>query len=112
MTSTLRFDPDGGARCVASRVPIALVAIGHVTTHRASRVEPVSPVLRAAFRALRRAFGDAGRVASWTRRWRCAWRVDLRPSGGPVLAETWRDRSAAIAAELNWLHARVIRRGA
>lgn len=105
---TIRFDPNGTARCVASEAPIALVTLGTVRTHRASHVEPAAWPLRLAFRALRRLFGDAGRAASWTRRWPCLWRVDLRPSAGPILPECFADRSAAIAAELTWLRANVI----
>lgn len=69
---------------------------------RASWVEPESTVLRMAFHVIRR-LGDSGWLADWTRRWRCYWRVDLRPSGGPVVSGLWRSREEAIAAEVKWL---------
>ena len=71
---------------------------------RASHVEPVSRTLRAVFHTLRHLFGEKGRVAQFTRLWPCLWQVDLSPVGGPVLPEVWRDRQAAIDAEVVWLN--------
>lgn len=40
---------------------------------RFSEIIPVNPWLRRMFRVLRFVFGEEGRIASWTRRWRCGW---------------------------------------
>lgn len=61
-----------------------LLRLGKSAMLRISHVEPVSPSRRRWFRLLRRLFGDEGRVAAWTRRWRGPWRVDFSPSGGGV----------------------------
>ena len=71
---------------------------------RASHVEPVSRTLRAVFHTLRHLFGEKGRVAQFTRLWPCLWQVDLSPVGGPVLDATYRNRQAAIDAEIVWLN--------
>ena len=70
---------------------------------RAAYVEPYGKLLRAIFRGLRRAFGDRGRVANFTRGWRCRWRVDARPSGGSVQGP-FPDRESA----LDWEHTEVV----
>lgn len=76
---------------------------------RATHIDPVNAALRQVFYLLRGLFGDEGRVAAWTRRWRCRWRVDLRPSKGPLLYENpstelpFIDRQKAIEYEHTWL---------
>ena len=80
-----------------------LIPLGQVSTRRASHVEPVYRVKRAAFRLLRWPFGDTGRVADWPRNWRGPWQADLAPSGGPVLGP-FRNRQNAIDAEVAWLN--------
>jgi hypothetical protein len=74
---------------------------GQVTTRRASHVEPVNVLARVAFHVVRAVCSDNSQLAAWTRTWGCVWRV--RVLGGPVLAAGWRDREAAIAAEVAWL---------
>lgn len=102
---TFVFAADGSVRAVGAP---GLEFLGEgATRRRASHVEPARPLLRRAFHALRERFGEDGAVAAFTRRWPCAWRVDLGPSGGPVLSQTWRDRAAAIRAELDWLDAHI-----
>ena len=88
----------------------SLMQKGQAEKTRASHVEPLGPVRRLAFRALRRIFGGEGRVAEWTRRWRCRWCVDLAPSGGPVLTP-FDSRDAAIAAEIDWLDEHLPQKG-
>jgi len=68
--------PGGVVRCVYDEA-IELGALGRVSVKRASHVEPVA----------------GGR-----------WRADMSPVGGPVLGLFPR-RSAALAAEADWLHA-------
>ncbi len=98
--------------------------MGEVVTKRASHVEPVNIGLRMVFRFLR-LFGDKTRVAEWTRGWRCLWRVDTRPVGGPVLTwydvlgqpwgmsrtATWHNRQDAIDAEIIFLNQFFLERG-
>lgn len=71
---------------------------------RASHVEPVSPILRAVFHGLRRMFGEKGRMATFTRLWPCLWQINLSPIGGPILDATYRNRQAAIDAEIFYLN--------
>jgi hypothetical protein len=78
-------------------------ALGSVTTRRASHVEPDSWLLRLAFHALRHFYGDKGRMSDFTRNWPCLWRVNTRPTGGPILPGRWRNRQEAIDAEVSWL---------
>ena len=73
------------------------------TVRRASNVHPVNKTLRGLFYLLRAKYGEKGRVAQFTRLWPCLWQVDLAPVGGPVLPQVWRDRQAAIDAEVVWL---------
>ena len=69
---------------------------------RASHVEPANGFKRVLFRVVRCVAGDQGPVARWSRRWRGNWRVDLGPSGGPVLGP-FADRKQAIDREIQWL---------
>jgi len=68
------FTPSGDARAIYGEA-IDLAAIGSVDVKRASHVEPD---------------GSGG------------WYADLSPVGGPVLTG-FRQRSEALAAEVNWL---------
>ena len=68
---------------------------------RGGYVLPASPSKRAAFRLLRRVFGDRGRVAAWTRTWSGPWLVQMSPTGdvlGPFA-----NRDAAVRAEVRYL---------
>jgi hypothetical protein len=71
---------------------------------RASHVEPVSKTLRVIFHGLRSMFGEYGWVADFTRRWSCAWRINLAPISGPTLPQTYNNRAEAIDAEINYLN--------
>lgn len=75
---------------------------------RASHVEPCAYVLRLLFHGLRKVCGEYGRVAEFTRTWGCAWRINLAPINGPILPETYRDRSQAIQREIDHLNAHFI----
>lgn len=86
----------------------AVLVTPETTIQRASHVEPVSIPLRILFHALRTAFGEYGWVASLTRRWRCLWRVNMAPVGHGVLPTYYRNRAAAIAAEIEYLNANFI----
>jgi len=78
----LLIAPDGGVRCIYDEV-IDLTVLGRLDVSRASHVEPD-------------ALGQ--------------WWADLAPVGGPVLGP-FAQRSAALAAELNWLQSNWLPRG-
>jgi hypothetical protein len=80
----------------------------HSVVRRASHIEPDSVALRLLFHALRSIFGDKGWMASFTRYWPCAWRINLIPIGGSILDEVWYDRQDAIKAEIEVLNANFI----
>jgi len=105
--TTITFNPDGSMSFIGADEALAgelhSALGGQRVRRRASHVEPVGLAHRLAFRILRRFFGEHGRVAAWTRSWRGPWRVDLRPSDGPVLGESFNCRGDAIEAELWWL---------
>lgn len=63
---------------------------------RFSTITPVNPVLHFAFWILRLCFGEKGRVAAWTRRWRVLWRMKVLSTG---YTELGRDRAALIERE-------------
>lgn len=71
---------------------------------RASHVEPVQVILRLLFHGLRFTFGEKGRMSNFTRLWPCEWRINLAPTNGPILPETYRDRQQAIEAEVRYLN--------
>lgn len=104
-THVVRIAPDGTVQFIDKPVMAPLKAQGPAVLRRASHVEPAAAVLRWAFHLLRRAFGEAGAAAAFTRAWPCRWRVNLSPSGGPVLSKRYRDRGKAIDAEVAWLQA-------
>ena len=98
--ATLLIHEDGRIEMIAGHGP-ELSGEGVAVKRRASHVAPVNPLLRLAFHAIRCLVADESRLAGWTRRWRCQWRVAI--VGGPVLDGTWRDRLEAIAAEIEWI---------
>lgn len=76
---------------------------GDITTlARGGHVWPLHPLKRAAFRWLRRTFGDKGKVAAWTRIWRGPWVVVL-PGGHVRLPGAFATHGDAVQAEVNWL---------
>ncbi len=77
---------------------------GEGEVRRASHVEPDSFVFRIAFHALRTIFGDKGRMSDLTRKWPVMWRVNTKPTAGVILPQRFRDRQAAIDAEIVFLN--------
>lgn len=74
-------------------------------TRRASHVVPENSLKHACFRLLRWMTGDGRRfhrLHDWTRTWKGQWKVDLRPSGGPVVGG-FLTRQRAITWEQEWL---------
>jgi hypothetical protein len=62
---------------------------------RVSYIYPACLWLRIVFILLRKLFGDSGRVAEWTRRWRCLWEVRI----GNQVWTGFQDRQKAIEFE-------------
>lgn len=77
-TQTL-FIPVGDEVISIGDMPIVLE--GTMQKQRASHILPVNGVKRAAFKVLRRVFGETGRVADWTRRWRGPWYAEIIATG-------------------------------
>ena len=76
-------------------------ALGVVQTEkRAAHVLPKNLLLRKGFFALRRLFGDKGRVSDWTRSWRCRWAVELVEGGS---LGTFASHRAGVEAEVKWI---------
>ena len=71
---------------------------------RASYVIPDNFLLRIVFRILRTVLGDKGRMAEFTRSWKCKWVVDTRPTAGVILPKRYSNRAEAIEAEVNFLN--------
>lgn len=88
--------PDGSVKSHGADLPFI-----HVSRKRASWIEPVNPLLRIAFKALRFA-PDASKLAGWTRTWPCRWRVNMRPSNGPTFG-SYLNRADALEAESKWI---------
>lgn len=99
----VKIKADGTVRCLVNETTQAFVT-DSATIRRASHVEPTGAIARTIFHTLRHIFGEYGIMADFTRKWPVAWRVNLAPISGPVLPGTWRDRSAAIAAEIEYLN--------
>lgn len=59
--------------------PLGLPGVSSST--RYSEIVPINRVLRVAFRALRKMFGDHGIVAGFTRRWPCDWQATILSTG-------------------------------
>lgn len=104
---TVTITPDGELRFLMSEGADVFLT-EQAVVRRASHVEPVNAVLRRVFHRLRRTFGEYGWMASFTRLWPCLWRVNLAPIGGGILPQTWRNRQAAIDAEIEELNANFI----
>lgn len=101
MRVVFHIDEDASVRFVASAEMVdAAAGLGDVSLQRASHVVPENRFLRAAFRLIRALVRDESRAAGWTRRWNCRWIAQI--IGGPRLGP-FDDRSAAIAAEVEWL---------
>lgn len=103
----LTITPDGTLRFLVSEGAEAFLTEAAIV-RRASHVEPVSVPLRLVFHGLRGIFGEKGRMAGFTRLWPCLWHINLSPIGRGVLPGTYRDRQAAIDAEIEELNASFI----
>ena len=104
---TFCIDTKGTLTFLNTETTRPFLNLGEAKTRRASHVEPNNFALRILFHGLRRVLGDKGRMSDFTRRWPILWRVNLSPVGGPILFIRYRDRQAAIRAEVEWLNARI-----
>lgn len=86
---TVTINEDGSLEYLKTDAADVLLELGEHITRRASHVEPVGWLARRWFHVVRRFVTDKSAIAAWTRTWRCEWRVDTSPVGGPVL--TWND---------------------
>lgn len=77
--------------------------LGPQHRRRASHVEPNHWLARCIFHLIRWWYDDASPMAAWTRTWLCEWRVNLKPSNGPLLGP-FISRPVAIAVEIEWLN--------
>ena len=93
------IDPDGTITGIESEVTRRM-SLGN--RQRVSHVEPVNPVLRWLFHAIRKRVADNSKLAAFTREWRCRWRA--RIFTGPVLGP-FISRKQAIDAEIAWINA-------
>lgn len=92
---------DAGAAPIVLKYSQEYASVG-VRVRRVSYIEPCSWPLRKAFHMLRRLCGDGGRVADWTRRWGCLWRVNFGPVRGPIQGPFSKREEA-----LEWEHGNV-----
>src|ERR1035437_3484419 len=86
---TITIEEDGSQTYLKTDGLDCFLELGEVITRRASHVEPASRYERWAFTVLRFLFPETSKAAAWTRTWKCLWRVNTKPVGGPVL--TWAD---------------------
>ena len=110
------ISPNGGLSVVANHdtqapvVEALAAALGPVReVRRGGHVVPAGLLRRAAFRLLRRLFGNRGRAAVWTRTWSGPWLLKMLPlrraqdtAAGNVLGP-FAERDAAVQAEVKYL---------
>lgn len=101
----IKVSERGSLTCVHHAGELDQFRLGRNSTLRASHVEPVNPVLRLLFHCIRQRCEEDSTWAARTRRWRCRWRVNV--IDGPTFGN-FRDRDAAIAAEVQWLRENVL----
>lgn len=99
-TITLTIDENGDQVFLKSDGAEMFRALGITVTQRASHVEPDVRVLRVLFHLIRSLVTDDSSLAAWTRTWRCVWRINTAPLGGPILGTRFTDRAAAIRHEI------------
>lgn len=99
----IAVDDNGSLSYIQDSEISFLKDLGKASVRRASHVEPDSFLLRTLFHQMRKVFGETGRVAEWTRSWKCLWRVNMKPSKGPILPERWVNRKDALNSEVAWL---------
>jgi hypothetical protein len=102
-TATVTITAEGEVRFLVNTASQVFIQPESIV-RRASHVEPDGRTARVVFHSLRLIFGETGAVSEFTRSWPVLWRVNLAPTGGPILSGRWMDRQAAIAAEVEYLN--------
>jgi hypothetical protein len=99
---TVTIDESGDMVYLKTPESDIFMELGERITTRASHVEPYEFLPRLLFTAIRYFVYDDSKLAAWTRGWKCFWRVNTRPVGGPIL--TWCDvhHSGACGNRNNW----------
>ncbi len=90
---------EGSLEFIEGQMPLNL-PLGNGTRRRLSNIRPERFAKLTAFLFLRRIFGDRGRVAAWTRKWKGPWRMTILSTGQ---TEVFENRQAAIDRELEIL---------
>ena len=122
---TVTIDEDGDLIFLQTDSADIFMELGKTITKRASHVEPATFWARVAFHILRALVTDDSDVAAWTREWKCAWRINTKPVGGPILTvddvgmgylrgdeiAEFSNRSEAITAEIEFLNTFFLERG-
>ena len=101
MTTIIRVDEHGHCSALKTEV-IDWDTLGEVTVRRASHILPARRLKRLAFRALRFAFGERGRVAEWCRHWLGPWQVRFAETPN-VVAYTNQSRRVCLLFEVQTL---------
>lgn len=96
MTHKIIIDENGMLRCLRNDA-VPMHELGKVTTTRLSHIVPLWEPARSLFKLLRLIFGDRGKVAAWTRTWRCWWKVTIISTGRWNI---FRDRADAVKWEI------------
>lgn len=107
METVISFSADGSAECLDTGA-LPFSELGTITRRRASHVEPVCRMKRAAFWLLRWATGERGAISDWTRRWSGPWQV--RFPGSPVVHFTHESRAECIAWEVATINTELLNR--
>ena len=70
--------------------------LDEISTKRVSHIYPVNPFLKVVFIFLRSIFSDNGKVAEWTRNWKCFWTIYIPKRG---YYGVFKNRAEAIKVE-------------
>jgi len=72
---------------------------------RVSHIYPQNIILRTIFKVLRKLFGDNGKIADWTRNWKCKWQVEIldENKSKKKIFKGFKDRKTAIDFEKNFI---------
>jgi hypothetical protein len=76
-----------------------------VERKRVSYIYPQNFILRAVFKALRKLLGDDGKIANWTRNWKCKWQVEIldENKSEKKIFKGFKDRKTAIKFEKDYI---------
>lgn len=82
--------------------------VGPVIRRRFSEIVPANRALLWLFRAIRKRFGDDGKMAAFTRQWPCLWRMEILMGPSKGFVQFGRNRSELIEVEKSiWFRPKV-----